>query len=56
VRHHLKPHDPNKLEGNGPLARFFRWFNDKFDRGQEKYERACAAPRAAGSARAWSIC
>ncbi|MDR6788052.1 HAE1 family hydrophobic/amphiphilic exporter-1/multidrug efflux pump [Sphingomonas sp. BE138] len=33
----LKPHDPNKQEGRGPLARFFRWFNDKFDRGQEKY-------------------
>ena len=35
----LKPHDPGKAEGNGPLARFFRWFNDKFDRGQAKYER-----------------
>ncbi len=34
----LKPHDPTKHEGNGPLARFFRWFNDKFDRGTEKYE------------------
>ena len=33
----LKPHDPDKKESNGPLARFFRWFNDKFDRGQEKY-------------------
>ena len=35
----LKPHDPKGQEGNGPLARFFRWFNDKFERGQEKYER-----------------
>ncbi|MCU6454743.1 efflux RND transporter permease subunit [Sphingomonas sp. A2-49] len=35
----LKPHDPGKAEGNGPLARFFRWFNDKFDRGQARYER-----------------
>jgi HAE1 family hydrophobic/amphiphilic exporter-1/multidrug efflux pump len=35
----LKPHDPNKHEGNGPLARFFRWFNRWFDRGQQRYER-----------------
>jgi HAE1 family hydrophobic/amphiphilic exporter-1/multidrug efflux pump len=35
----LKPHDPNKNQGNGIFARFFRWFNDKFDRGQAKYER-----------------
>jgi hydrophobe/amphiphile efflux-1 (HAE1) family protein len=35
----LKPHDPKRLEGNGPLARFFRWFNDKFDRGQARYEK-----------------
>ncbi len=34
----LKPHDPNRVEGNGPLARFFRWFNRKFDKGQDKYE------------------
>ena len=34
----LKKHDPDKKEGNGPLARFFRWFNDKFERGQNKYE------------------
>ncbi|MCF8709223.1 efflux RND transporter permease subunit [Rhizorhapis sp. SPR117] len=35
----LKPHDPKQQEGNGPFARFFRWFNDKFDRGTGKYER-----------------
>jgi len=35
----LKPHDPTKHEGNGPLARFFRWFNDRFDRGRTRYER-----------------
>jgi multidrug efflux pump len=35
----LKPHDTTKTEGDGLLARFFRWFNDKFDRGQAKYER-----------------
>jgi HAE1 family hydrophobic/amphiphilic exporter-1/multidrug efflux pump len=36
----LKPHDPDKhQQGNGPLARFFRWFNRVFDRGTEKYER-----------------
>ncbi len=34
----LKPHDPDKQQGNGPLARFFRWFNDKFERGQNRYE------------------
>ncbi|MBJ6122780.1 efflux RND transporter permease subunit [Sphingomonas mollis] len=34
----LKPHDKDKPEGKGPLARFFRWFNDKFDRGTQKYE------------------
>src|SRR3546814_10626709 len=28
----LKPHDPRQGQGQGPLARFFRWFNDKFDR------------------------
>src|SRR3546814_19188591 len=36
----LKPHDPGKSAGDGPLARFFRWFNDKFDRGTRKYERS----------------
>ncbi|NLS26932.1 Multidrug efflux pump subunit AcrB [Sphingomonas sp. S2M10] len=35
----LKPHNPDKAEGNGPLARFFRWFNRNFDRGQAKYEK-----------------
>ena len=44
----LKPHDPDKTEGHGLLARFFRWFNDKFDRGQVKYERGVR-----GTARNW---
>ena len=36
----LKPHDPHKHEqGTGPLARFFRWFNERFDRSQLKYAR-----------------
>ncbi len=35
----LKPHDPNKQEGTGLLARFFRWFNAKFDAGQRRYDR-----------------
>ncbi|WP_288487248.1 efflux RND transporter permease subunit [uncultured Novosphingobium sp.] len=35
----LKPHDPHKVEGNGLLARFFRWFNDKFERGTTAYVR-----------------
>ncbi len=34
----LKPHDSGKLDGNGPLARFFRWFNHRFDRGRARYE------------------
>ncbi len=34
----LRPHDPTKHDGDGPLERFFRWFNDRFDRGREKYE------------------
>ncbi|MGW8190311.1 efflux RND transporter permease subunit [Sphingomonas hankookensis] len=35
----LKPHDPHKHEqGNGLIARFFRWFNDRFERSQHKYE------------------
>ncbi|MCB2049827.1 MAG: efflux RND transporter permease subunit [Novosphingobium sp.] len=34
----LKPHDPTKHEGNGYLARFFRWFNDKFERSSTRYE------------------
>jgi len=35
----LKPHQPDKLDGGGPLARFFRWFNHMFDRGRNRYER-----------------
>ncbi len=35
----LKPGDPLKHEGNGPLARFFRWFNDRFDRGRVIHEK-----------------
>jgi HAE1 family hydrophobic/amphiphilic exporter-1/multidrug efflux pump len=34
----LKPGDPLKHEGNGVLARFFRWFNDKFDRSRVVHE------------------
>ncbi|MDX5985164.1 efflux RND transporter permease subunit [Sphingomonas echinoides] len=34
----LKPHDPTKLDGNGLLSRFFRWFNTTFDRGAARYE------------------
>ncbi|WP_298815337.1 efflux RND transporter permease subunit [uncultured Sphingomonas sp.] len=44
----LKPHDPNKAEGKGPLARFFRWFNDRFDRGRDRYEKGTRA-----TARRW---
>jgi multidrug efflux pump len=35
----LKPGDPTKHEGNGPLERFFRWFNNRFDRGRVIHER-----------------
>ena len=40
----LKPHDPARHHERrsgirGWPQRFFDWFNDKFDRGQEKYER-----------------
>jgi hydrophobe/amphiphile efflux-1 (HAE1) family protein len=34
----LKPHDPHRTEGTGPIGRFFRWFNDKFERGSQGYE------------------
>ena len=46
----LKPHDPKKREGNGLLARFFRWFNDKFDRGQVRYEKGVRR-----TARSWKV-
>jgi HAE1 family hydrophobic/amphiphilic exporter-1/multidrug efflux pump len=36
----LKPHKPQEKESNGPLARFFRWFNRTFDQGQARYDRA----------------
>ncbi len=39
----LKPHDPDRQERNGPLARFFRWFNDRFDAGRQRYERGVRA-------------
>ncbi|EJL35035.1 efflux RND transporter permease subunit [Novosphingobium sp. AP12] len=35
----LKPHKEEEKEGNGLFARFFRWFNDKFDKGTQKYEK-----------------
>ena len=35
----LKPHDAGKTEGDGPLARFFRWFNHHFERGRDRYEK-----------------
>ena len=34
----LKRHDPDKQEGNGIFARFFRWFNRTFEKGTQKYE------------------
>ena len=44
----LKPHRDDEKQGTGLLARFFRWFNDKFDRGRERYERGVR-----GTARRW---
>ena len=35
----LKPHREDAQAGTGLLARFFRWFNEKFDRGRDRYER-----------------
>jgi HAE1 family hydrophobic/amphiphilic exporter-1/multidrug efflux pump len=34
----LPPGDPLKHEGNGPFNRFFRWFNDRFDRARRVHE------------------
>jgi hydrophobe/amphiphile efflux-1 (HAE1) family protein len=34
----LKSGDPLEHAGNGPLARFFRWFNDRFDRARVIHE------------------
>lgn len=34
----LKQHDANKKPSNGIFARFFRWFNQSFDRLSEKYQ------------------
>ena len=34
----LKQHDPNKKPSNGIFARFFRWFNDAFERLSVKYQ------------------
>ena len=34
----LKPGDPLKHEGTGPLARFFNWFNATFDRARVVHE------------------
>ncbi|MDV2470050.1 multidrug efflux RND transporter permease subunit AdeJ [Acinetobacter chinensis] len=34
----LKQHEPGKEESNGVFARFFRWFNNAFDRTADKYQ------------------
>lgn len=34
----LKQHDPNKAPSNGIFARFFRWFNQSFDKLSDKYQ------------------
>ena len=44
----LKPHNPGKQEGTGLLARFFRWFNEKFDASRVRYERGVR-----GTAKHW---
>ncbi len=35
----LKAHDSEGTVAHGPFARFFRWFNEKFDAGHFRYER-----------------
>ena len=35
----LKPGDPLKHEGGGPLSRFFNWFNDRFERARVVHEK-----------------
>ena len=52
----LKPHDPARHREPKPGVRgwpqrFFNWFNDKFDRGQVKYERGVKR-----TARSWKRC
>ena len=34
----LKQHDPNKVQSQNVFARFFRWFNDKFERTATSYQ------------------
>ncbi|MFU9047765.1 multidrug efflux RND transporter permease subunit AdeJ [Acinetobacter tibetensis] len=34
----LKQHDPNKAESNNIFARFFRWFNNSFEKVALKYQ------------------
>ena len=34
----LKPKDPSKHGATGPLAPFFNWFNDRFERARVSYE------------------
>ena len=36
----LKQHDANKAQSNNIFARFFRWFNDFFERTSNKYQGA----------------
>ena len=33
----LRPHDPDKVAGTGPIARVFAWFNRTFEHGQQRY-------------------
>jgi len=35
----LKPRDPHRVAGRGPLSRFFRWFNTSFESGAGRYQR-----------------
>jgi multidrug efflux pump subunit AcrB len=35
----LTPGDPLKHDGNGPFDRFFRWFNDRFERARVVHEK-----------------
>ncbi len=44
----LKPQDNGRHKGKGPLAAFFRWFNDNFARGSHRYEQGVVT-----AARCW---
>jgi hypothetical protein len=55
VRHHPQPHDPNKRKAMARWRASSAGSTTSSTTARRSMKRACA-PRAAGSARAWSIC